>query len=535
MSNQSSSGNAGNPRGEIESLIRQLAQYEPSLRTEEKKSPLAKVKARLTALASEAFPALIESLTSHQYPLSHHATQILGDIGDQRAIPHLVDALTKEGLDDFAGPALKKFGPLAVPQIICLIQRAITPAPGSNTPPRIYLTQALITLGDIRCEESVEFLNRLLDDYMKEIPPEIFDPAKHEWRFQNVDFFLILDAMVKQQDERAISHIRKTQAFFSEPFTEHKVCHIAVGRIKKKKPEGYLPLEALDITIPASRIMSAFLGKEEPEGDFLEDNYGEFLHDDEEEGTVPDDDSRDKEKRHSDGRKLILEEKLGEQTFRRSLTIPRRRPFKSVYQLKPVLRHTDPHVWRRILVPESYTFYDLHVAIQDVMGWLDYHLHHFEILQDSREHDLVHIECPWFDFYEMDDDWLITTEVCIREYLRNPSDRALYRYDYGDGWEMDVILEKILPRRKNKAYPVCLEGELAGPPEDCGGISGYYECVEAVNAFKGMEEPRAAIDEEDDETMRLLTWLGDWDPDEFNPRKIVFENPWDRFKKAIED
>jgi len=155
--------------------------------------------------------------------------------------------------------------------------------------------------------------------------------------------------------------------------------------------------------------------------------------------------------------------------------------------------------------------------------------------KDSREQDLVHIECPWFDFYEMDDDWLITTEVCIREYLKNPSDRALYRYDYGDGWEMDVILEKILPRRKNKAYPVCLEGELAGPPEDCGGISGYYECVEVVDAFKGMEGPRSAMDEEEDEMMRLLTWLGDWDPDEFNPRKIVFENPRDRFKKGIED
>lgn len=279
MSNQSSSGNAGNPRGEIESLLRQLAKYEPPLRKEEKKSPLDKIKARLIALAGEAFPALIKALNSRQYPLSHHAALILGEIGDQRAIPHLVDALPHEGLDDFAGPALKKFGPLAVPQIKGLIQRAITPVPGSNTPPRIDLTQALITLGDIRCEESVEFLNRLLDDYMKEIPPEIFDPTKHEWRFQNVDFFLILDAMVKQQDERAIPHIRKGQAFFPDPFTENKVCRIAAGRIKKKKPEGYLPLEALNITLPASGIMSAFLG-EELEGDFLEDHYGEFLHDD---------------------------------------------------------------------------------------------------------------------------------------------------------------------------------------------------------------------------------------------------------------
>lgn len=148
---------------------------------------------------------------------------------------------------------------------------------------------------------------------------------------------------------------------------------------------------------------------------------------------------------------------------------------------------------------------------------------------------MVHIECPWFGAYEMDEDWLITTEISLKKFLKKPSDRALYRYDYGDGWEMDIILEKILLRRKNKDYPFCLEGELAGPPEDCGGIPGYYECVKAVNAIKKMEKPQAIRDGEDDEMMSLLTWLGDWDPDEFNPSKIVFENPLDRFKTAIED
>ncbi len=100
---------------------------------------------------------------------------------------------------------------------------------------------------------------------------------------------------------------------------------------------------------------------------------------------------------------------------------------------------------------------------------------------------------------------------------------------------MDIILEKILLRRKNKTYPVCLEGELAGPPEDCGGIPGYYECVKTVNTIKRIESPQAVRDGEDDEMMILLTWLGDWDPEEFKPSKIVFENPLDRLKKAIED
>ena len=52
--------------------------------------------------------------------------------------------------------------------------------------------------------------------------------------------------------------------------------------------------------------------------------------------------------------------------------------FHHVYQFKISLDNISPSVWRRIQVPETYTFWDLHVAIQDSMGWLDYHLHQFE-------------------------------------------------------------------------------------------------------------------------------------------------------------
>ena len=71
-------------------------------------------------------------------------------------------------------------------------------------------------------------------------------------------------------------------------------------------------------------------------------------------------------------RTITIEHVLGEQTIIQKLSIPRRRPFKNVFQLKCTLLGTKPPVWRRLQVPESYTFYDLHVAIQDVMAWLDY-------------------------------------------------------------------------------------------------------------------------------------------------------------------
>jgi len=84
-------------------------------------------------------------------------------------------------------------------------------------------------------------------------------------------------------------------------------------------------------------------------------------------------------------RTIKIEHVLGKQTLIQKLTVPRRRPFKNVFQFKCTLLHTKPPVWRRIQVPESYTFYELHVAVQDAMDWLDYHLHHFEVMAKSKK------------------------------------------------------------------------------------------------------------------------------------------------------
>lgn len=64
---------------------------------------------------------------------------------------------------------------------------------------------------------------------------------------------------------------------------------------------------------------------------------------------------------------------------------------------------------------------------------------------------------------------------------------------------------------RQKEYPICLDGNLSRPPEDCGGVGGYYECIEALINY--------------DDSEGLLSWLGDWRPDDFNPKRVVFESP----------
>ena len=83
--------------------------------------------------------------------------------------------------------------------------------------------------------------------------------------------------------------------------------------------------------------------------------------------------------------------------------------------------------------------------------------------------------------------------------------KALYTYDFGDSWEHRIVVEKRLPPEPGPAYPACLAGERHGPPEDCGGIPGFYHLLEAIS------------DPEHEEHDELLEWLGgDFDAEVFS-------------------
>lgn len=204
-----------------------------------------------------------------------------------------------------------------------------------------------------------------------------------------------------------------------------------------------------------------------------------------------------------------------------TFTIPRKRPFSKVYKFKITLLGTKPPVWRRILVPENYTFYDLHVAVQGAMGWTDSHLHCFEKRNSRfRYGDFeVRIDCTYATGeYEQEGNIVYDTETSIIKYFKKPNDKLFYTYDFGDNWEHEVVLEDILPKEAKQRYPTCLNGKLACPPEDCGSIPGYYRCIKTLKDKKDKE---------------LLEWIGEWDPYYFNPKDAFFENPRKRFLETM--
>jgi len=181
-----------------------------------------------------------------------------------------------------------------------------------------------------------------------------------------------------------------------------------------------------------------------------------------------------------------------------------------IYQFKILLQGSKPPIWRRIQVPGSYSFYDLHVAIQDSMGWEDYHLHDFTI---------IHPETLREDHIGIGEDVFPGCETKLSSYFSLENPRAEYMYDFGDGWEHLITLEKIIPAEKGITYPRCIKGKRACPPEDCGGIWGYVDLLEILS------------DPKHEEYESRLEWLGgEFDSEEFKSEDVIFEDPKGRYK-----
>jgi len=267
---------------EIEKIINELKKYDGNKNyPREERKELEKIRDKLVSIGKSAVPELIEVLNNYDSWSCYFAADALVDIGDKRAIDPLVNALEEEEIGENAERALKKFGPVCIPKVIRKVKYRIAHPIKKERGTDLVTANALSTIGEIRCDESVRFLNELLDDYVSEMPDEVFDPTKLDWKFRNVDFFHLLDCMVHQQDKRAIPHIRKARDCFPENYTDYKVCQIAIGRIKKGRVEGYLPMEALEIAMPSGAIMNALSGGELGWKDTFDEEYGEYFEDDE--------------------------------------------------------------------------------------------------------------------------------------------------------------------------------------------------------------------------------------------------------------
>ena len=167
----------------------------------------------------------------------------------------------------------------------------------------------------------------------------------------------------------------------------------------------------------------------------------------------------------------------------------------STFRLKVALRGIDPPIWRRFLVPADITLQRLHEILQAVMGWTNSHLHQFE-----SKGVCYGIPDPEFGAHRFSE-----SKTALNELLQHAKDQLAYDYDFGDGWEHEIVLEEVLLSRNDVIIPIIEAGERACPPEDVGGIPGYFDFLEVL------ADPTHPAHQE------MLEWVGgSFDPEAFN-------------------
>ncbi|MCB8985814.1 MAG: plasmid pRiA4b ORF-3 family protein [Ardenticatenaceae bacterium] len=174
----------------------------------------------------------------------------------------------------------------------------------------------------------------------------------------------------------------------------------------------------------------------------------------------------------------------------------------TIFQFKVTLKEIKPPIWRRFQVRSDITFRDLHNTLQVVMGWWDSHPHLFQfgelLLTDAET------LAEWGEGGLRDD------TIPLNRLLTVEGTSLTYEYDFGDSWQHELVLEAMLPEEETAVYPRCLAGARACPPEDCGGIWGYEQFLEAIR------------DPNHEEHRRYREWIGGaFDPEAFDLDKVM--------------
>lgn len=166
------------------------------------------------------------------------------------------------------------------------------------------------------------------------------------------------------------------------------------------------------------------------------------------------------------------------------------REFTAV-QLRASIDRIEPQIWRRLIVPLHFNLRELHLVFQAAFGWMNAHLHEFEIGGLSFADELAQGERDDGDPKVFDE-----MEVRLRDFTREPGTTFRYVYDMGDNWVHTVCLEQSLELEPAPKVARCVEGARARPLEDVGGPSGYQEFLEAV------------VDRRHEEHRAMLRWAG---------------------------
>ncbi|MDS1114637.1 plasmid pRiA4b ORF-3 family protein [Gordonia westfalica] len=165
-----------------------------------------------------------------------------------------------------------------------------------------------------------------------------------------------------------------------------------------------------------------------------------------------------------------------------------------VFRIRVDLDEAQPPIWRRLDVRSDVSLEDLHRIIQAAFGWLDYHLYRFALGGSPFDRRSELFLCP-FDAQEGEEVGTPVAEVRLDETLHEQGDALRYVYDYGDSWELTLLVESVREASEDTPWARCVDGRRAAPPEDCGGIADAKSLAEIVDdpAHFDIDEVNAAL------------------------------------------
>lgn len=176
---------------------------------------------------------------------------------------------------------------------------------------------------------------------------------------------------------------------------------------------------------------------------------------------------------------------------------------REIIQLNVSLKGSIPLIWRNILINQETSFFELHHIIQIAMGWKNYHL--FEFNLDGYRIGMIEENEEGYGSNQL----LDANKTLLTDILSLENDNFHYNYDFGDGWLHQITLEQLVGKEEDCIYPTCLNGQLNCPPEDCGGINGFYDMLKILQNKKHPEYKETR------------TWVGKkYDPESFDLVKV---------------
>ena len=145
----------------------------------------------------------------------------------------------------------------------------------------------------------------------------------------------------------------------------------------------------------------------------------------------------------------------------------------TIARLKITLDKVKPVVLRRVEVPFDIRLDRLHLTIQAAMGWTNSHL--YEIRAGGVGWSTPYPDADWAG------DFIDARKARLGDILEDIGTKTLkYLYDFGDGWEHTIKIERLVDPKPGMLYPSLIEAKGHCPPEDVGGPWGYGELLEAI-------------------------------------------------------